>query len=313
VLTFVASVPSPIADDPAKRIPFQRRLVEALQVVPGVDAVAFANQLPLDGCLSTNVYPMAGQRTSLMAISPDYFRAMGIFLRRGRLLSETDVRGDHAVAVISQSAATRYWGDPDPIGTYGRFLNPSGSRFQVVGIVGDVRNDGLGNPPVPDIYVLSALSNVQTMNFVVRSSSPIAVLLPEIRRAVLSVDPELPIHKVASMRDIIRQSMTLERAASILTAFFALVALLLATLGVYGVVSYFVRHRRVEIGTRMALGATSRSVLSLIVGGGLTMAAVGVVVGGLLGLGAAVYLVRAFQIGNVGPGPFVSATAIVVQ
>jgi serine phosphatase RsbU (regulator of sigma subunit) len=149
------------------------------------------------------------------------------------------------------------------------------------------------------------------MNFVVRSARPVAALLPEIRHAVQSVDPELPIHQVASMRDIIQRSMTLERAASVLTAFFALAALLLATLGVYGVVSYFVRNRRVEIGTRMALGATSRSVLSLIVGGGLTMAALGVLVGGLLGLGAALYLVRAFEIGNIGPAPFVSATAIV--
>jgi predicted permease len=321
VLTFVASIPRPIADDPAKRIPFQRRLVEALQIIPGVDAVAFANQLPLDGCcFGTNIYPegrladlMAGQRTSLMAISPDYFRVMGIPLRRGRLLSETDVRDDYAVSVISQSAATRYWPDREPIGTYGRFESPSGSRFQVVGVVGDVRNDGLGNPPVPDIYILSALPvpNVERMNFVVRSGRPVAALLPEIRRAVQRVDRELPIDQVASMPGIIQRSMTLERAASVLTTFFALAALLLATLGVYGIVSYSVRHRRVEIGTRMALGATSRRVLSLIVGGGLTVTAVGVVVGSLLGLGAALYLVRAFGIGNIGSVPFVLATAIV--
>jgi serine phosphatase RsbU (regulator of sigma subunit) len=178
-------------------------------------------------------------------------------------------------------------------------------------VVGDVRNDGLGNPPVPDFYVLPAIANVATMNFVVRSERPAATLLPEIRRAIQSVDPELPIHQVATMRDIIGRSMTLERAASVLTAFFAATALLLATLGVYGVVSYFVRQRRIEIGTRLALGATSRNVLSLIVGGGLTMAGIGVVVGGLLGLAAAVYLARAFEIGNVGPAPFLSATAIV--
>ena len=319
VMTFVASIPSSIADDPAKRIPFQRRLVEALRVIPGVDAVAFANQLPLDGCcLGTDIYPegrpadlMAGQRTSLMAISPDYFRAMGIPLRRGRLLGETDVHDDHAVAVISQSAATRYWTDRDPIGTYGRFGNPGGSRFEVVGVVGDVRNDGLGNPPVPDIYILSGPANVETMNFVVRSARPVATLVPEIRGAVQNVDRELPIHQVASMREIIQRSMTLERAASVLTAFFAVAALLLATMGIYGVVSYFVRLRRVELGTRMALGATRRGVLSLIIGGGLTMAALGVMVGGLLGFLASLYLVRALQIGNVGLVPFVSATAIV--
>jgi predicted permease len=319
VLTFVASIPGPIGDSAAKRIPFQRRLVEAVQRIPGVDAVAFTNQLPLAGCcFGTSIYPegragdlQAGQRTSLMVISPDYFRAMGIPLKRGRLLSDSDIRDSEAVVVISQSAAVTYWGDRDPIGTYGRFGTPGGSRFQVVGVVGDVRNDGLANPPVPDFYVLPATANVETMNFVVRSARPAATLLPEIRRAVHSVDPELPIHQVASMRDVIQRSMTLERAASVLTAFFAVAALLLATLGVYGVVSYFVRQRRVEIGTRLALGATSRSVLSLIVGGGLTMASLGVAIGGLLGLAAALYLARAFGIGNVGPTPFLSATAIV--
>jgi len=319
VLTFVASVPAPIADDSAKRIPFQRRLVEALQAIPGVDAVAFANQLPLDGCcFGTNVFPegrpadlLAGQRTSLMAITPDYFRVMGIPLRRGRLLRETDVRDDDAVVVISQAAATRYWAGRDPIGTHGRFATPTGSRFEVVGIVADVRNDGLGNPPVPDIYILSALPNVDVMNFVVRSTRPAAVLLPEIRRAVQNVDPELPIYQPASMHEIIQRSMTLARAASVLTAFFALAALLLATLGIYGVVSYFVRQRRVEIGTRMALGATTNRVLSLIVGAGLAMAVLGVVVGAVLGLGAVLFLVRAFEIGKVGAVPFISSTAIV--
>jgi len=214
--------------------------------------------------------------------------------------------------VISQSAATRYWGDRDPIGTYGRFVSPSGSRFQVVGVVGDVRNDGLGNPSVPDIYILSGLQRLETMYIVVRSARPDAALLPEIRRAVQSVDLELPIYQVARMRDIIQRSLTLGRAASVLTTLFALAALLLATLGVYGIVAYFVRHRRVEIGTRVALGATSRHVLSLIVSGGLMLAAVGVLAGGLLGLGAAVYLVRSFDIGNIGLVPFVSATAIIV-
>jgi predicted permease len=319
VLTFLASVPGPIAQDPAKRILYQRRLVEALQALPGVEAVAFANQLPLEGCcFGTSIYPeghptdvRAGQRTSLMVISPDYFRAMGIPLRRGRLLTDTDVRDDHAVVVISQSAAARYWGDRDPLGTFGRFQTPGGSRFQVVGIVGDVRNDGLGNPPVPDIYVLSPLARVETMNFVVRAAEPGAGLLSGIRGAIRSVDPELPIHRVSSMRDILLRSMTLERAASVLTAFFAAAALLLSMLGVYGVVAYLVRQRRVEIGTRVALGATSRSVLSLIVGGGLWMAGLGVALGVVLGGGAAYYLARAFEIGSVGPGPFISATAIV--
>jgi predicted permease len=319
VLTFVANIPDSTADDRAKSVAVQRRLIESVQAIAGVDAVAVANQLPLDGCcLGADVYPegspadrLAGQRTSLMAVSPDYFRAMGIPLRRGRLLNEIDARSDPAIAVISESAATRYWGDRDPLGTYGRFRNSGGARFQVVGVVGDVRNDGLGNPAVPDIYLLSALPRLETMFFVVRSARPVAALVPEIRRAVQSVDAQLPVYQIARMRDIIQRSMTLERAASVLTTLFALAALLLATLGVYGIISYFVRHRRVEIGTRVALGATPRSVLSLIVGGGVMLAVVGVLAGTLLGIGASLYLARIFEIANIGLVPFMSATGIV--
>jgi putative ABC transport system permease protein len=325
VLTFVTNSRAPTAvtgaseDDRARSLTLQRLLVESLQKIPDLDAVAVANQLPLNGCcFGGDIYPegtptdrMAGQRTSVMTVSPDYFLALGIPLRSGRLLNEIDVRSDPTLAVVSESAATRYWGGRDPIGTYGRFGNPGGSRFQVVGVVGDVRNDGLGNPPVPEIYILSTLRRLQTMYFVVRSARPVAALLPEIRRAVSSVDPGLPVHHVASMRDIIQRSMTLERAASVLTAFFALAALLLATLGVYGIVAYFVQHRRIEIGTRVALGATSRSVLSLIVRSGLQLAAIGVLAGSVLGYGAFLYLARTFEIGNVGPVPFVSAIAIV--
>jgi ABC-type antimicrobial peptide transport system permease subunit len=174
-----------------------------------------------------------------------------------------------------------------------------------------VRNDGLGNPAVPDIYILSNLRRLDTMYFVVRSARPIEALLPEIRRAVQSVDPELPIHHVASMRDVMQRSMTLERTASALTAFFAFTALLLATLGIYGIVSYFVRHRRVEIGTRVALGATSRHVLSLVGSGGLMLTGAGVLAGSLLGLVASLYLARTFAIANIGFVPFVSTAAIV--
>jgi putative ABC transport system permease protein len=247
-----------------------------------------------------------------MTVSPEYFRVMGIPLRRGRLLTPADEAvTDALVAVISQSAATRYWGDRDPIGAFGRFGATDGSRFQVVGVTGDVRNDGLGKAPVPEFYISSAAIKLETMEFVVRSTRPAGSIVPEIRRAVQSVDAELPIHQVATMNDIVRRSITLERAASLLTTLFALAALVLATLGIYGIVAYVVRLRRVEIGTRMALGATSRNVLALVVSGGMRTAALGVVVGAAIGLGSAVYLVRAFDLGAVGFMPFLAATVIV--
>ena len=149
------------------------------------------------------------------------------------------------------------------------------------------------------------------MNVAMRSTRSAASLLPDIRRVVRGIDPEQPIHDVATMRDIIRQTMTLQRVASLMTTLFAGAALLMAMLGIYGVVSYSVRQRTVEIGTRMALGATNRGVFSLIVGGGLKMAAIGVVAGGVAAIAAGSYLGRVWRIGEIGPLPFLYATVIV--
>jgi putative ABC transport system permease protein len=189
--------------------------------------------------------------------------------------------------VISQAAATRYWGTRNPIGTYGRLDGPTGARVRVIGIAADVTNDALGKPTVPEIYLPAYATRVESMRFVVRSGRPLESLLPDIRRAIRAVDPELPIVNVATMRDVIGQTITLERAASQVTAFFAASALLMALLGVYGVVTYSIRQRTVEIGMRIALGATSRGVLALVAASGLRMAAYGVLAGGAAVFGSA--------------------------
>jgi len=323
ILTFELSLPAPLAADSGKRVPVQLRIMQSLEAIPGVEHVAFANQTPLDGCcMGTTVYPegrpvdlSASQRTSLMTVSPGYFRAMRIPLRSGRTLTDRDAaEGITSIAtVISEGAAKRYWGAENPLGAYGRLGNAKGSRFQVVGIVGDVRNDGLSNPAVPDFYIHGFLPRVETMNFVVRSRRPAGALAADIRRVVRTIEPEQPIHNIATMREIIRKSMTLERVSSFITAFFAGAALLMAMLGVYGVVSYSVRQRTVEIGTRMALGATGRGVLSLIVGDGLKMAGYGVVAGGFAAAAAAYYLGRIFKIGELGPAPFLYSMAILAM
>jgi putative ABC transport system permease protein len=249
-----------------------------------------------------------------MAVSEGYFRAMRIQLRHGRFFSAGDALTSASAvpAVVSQAAATRYWGTQDPIGTYGRLDEPDGPRFHVIGIAADVRNDALRNPTVPEIYIPAYATRVEGMRFVVRSGRPLESLLPDIRRAIRTVDPELPMVDVATMRDVIGRTITLERAASRVTAFFAASALLLALLGVYGVVAYSIRQRTVEIGMRIALGATSRGVLSLVVASGLRMAAYGLLAGGFAAFGSARYLGRVFDIGEVGPVPFLYSTAIVV-
>jgi putative ABC transport system permease protein len=319
VVTFTLTVPGPIARDDATRVPFQKRLVDAVKAIGGVDAVAFANQLPLNGCcMGAAIYPdgrpvdvSTSQRTSLMAVSPDYFRVMRVPLRRGRVLTERDLSNTVIYAVLNEAAAKRYWGEQDPIGAHGRFGSATGDPFQVIGIVGDVRNDGLTSPTVPEIYISSVIPRFESMNFVVRSARPAESLLADVRSAVRDIDPQQPIHAIATMDEIVRRSMTLARAASFLTAFFAGAALLMATLGVYGLVSYMVRQRRVEIGTRMALGATGSGVLALVTGGGMKMAAFGVTAGALAAFAATVYISRVFRIDEVGSIPFLYSTSAV--
>jgi predicted permease len=319
LLTFVLSLPGTMAAERGTRVPLQQRYVEALAAIPGVEKVAFASQLPLDGCCMTAaIYaegriddPAASQRTSLMAVSPTYFETMGIPLRRGRYLTGRDLAKDRIFAMLNEAAARRYWGADEAVGAYGRFNNPSGERFQVIGIVGDVKNETLDAPVVPEVYILSSIPRVETMNFIVRSSRASASLLTDIRRVVQSIDPEQPIHNVATMSEIVQRSMTLERVASVMTGFFAASALLLAMLGVYGVVSYSVRQRTVEIGTRMALGASRQGVLALIVQDGLKMTAYGAVAGAVGALVAAFYLGQVLERIALGPAPFAYSTVAV--
>ena len=319
LLTFELTVADSAHASVEKLWPYQKRLIETLEAIPGVVDVALANQLPLNGCcFSTTIYsegreanPREMQRTSFVLASPGYLRTMQIPLRRGRFVNERDASNDRLSVDINQAAATRYWPNQDPVGAYGHLSSPQGNRFQVVGVVGDVKNDGLSGPTVPEIYLTGAAVAVNPMLFVVRSPLPPVRLIGEVRRAIQGVDPSQPIHDVKTMNEIADASLSLERVSSFMTAFFALAALLMTALGVYGVVSYSVRQRTVEIGTRMALGAVGRDVLSLVVGGGLKVAGYGLVLGGIMAGIAAWLLIRAVEIPTVGVLPFIASTAIV--
>ena len=319
VVTFVVSVPGTIAQHDDKRRPYQQRLVDAIRAVPGIDHVALASSVPLDGCCSSvTIYPEGrdidanrSSRMSVVAVSPDYFETMRIPLLKGRLLTERDVSRSTMLVVISAATARQYWDSDDPVGAFGRFNRPDGQRFEVVGVVGDVRNDGLGKPSVPEIYISSAIQSVETTHFVVRSTRSAGLLAPEIRTAVRGVDPEQPVYGIRAINDVIAVSITLERVAASMTAFFAGAALVLATLGVYGMVAYSVRQRTVEIGTRMALGASGQHVLSLVVREGLLLAAIAVVAGGAVTFAAAGTLRSFMEIGAPGPAPYFYATTIV--
>ena len=297
----------------------QARFTSALAQIPGVTTVALTNQLPLAGCcLTTSLYPDGVQlgrefyqRTSFMAVTPDYLTTMQIPLRAGRALDARDIGEEPISVMINEQTARTYWPGASALGSYGRLSDPNGTRFQVVGIVGDVKNEGLGDPTVPEVYLSNAFVTLNPLRFVVRSPLPPATLVPEIRRAIRSVDPAQPIHALATMREIADQSLSLPRVGSVLTTFFALAALLMATLGIYGVVSYAVRQDSVELGTRMALGALDRELVGTVVGGGLKMAAVGIVIGAVAAIASTSILFRVFDVERIGVLPFVASAALV--
>jgi serine phosphatase RsbU (regulator of sigma subunit) len=293
-------------------------LIRALEAIPGVSGAGFANQLPLAGCcMSTTIYPEGrdssldvSARVSFLPVSPTYFQTMRIPLRAGRLLTYQDRPKDGMLGVINYAAARFYWPDRDPVGAVGHFGSQTGTRFQVIGVVGDVRNNGLANATVPEVYLLGPLVAFNPVNFVVRSTRPAESLLPDIRRAIRGVDPLAPIHDVATMDEIAEKSLTLERASSFMMTFFAAAALLMASLGVYGVVSYSVRQRTVELGTRMALGAVGSDVVKLVVGGGLQMAALGCLLGAAVVLAVASRLSQWFEITDLRVLPLLASLAI---
>ena len=318
LLTFQLNVPERVAGNTAQRVVYEQRMLDAVRAIPGVTDAAFVNQLPWSCCFSTTIYAeghpadlRVTQRTSFLFASPDYWHAMRIPLRSGRLLTDHDTSETLAPVVINQAAAAAYWTNQNPVGAFGHFSTPDGDRFQVVGVVGNIRNDGLDKPPVPEIYLPGKIAFMNPLNFVARSTRPPESLAPEVRRAIQGVDPVQAIYHVATMDALAHESLSLERVGSFMVTFFAIAALAMATLGIYSVVSYSVRQRTMEIGTRMALGAIGRDVLALVLGSGIRMAAVGVALGGAAVVAAAWVLVRSFGIHDLGVLPFVSSTAIV--
>jgi len=317
LLTFQLSAPGRVAGAGAL-VPFQKRLIEALEAIPGVTNAAVVNQLPLDGCCMGGTVHVEGRppgdegrRVSFLFVTPGFLPAMGIPLRAGRFLTEADTSEDVLYAVVNQAAVRRYWPDRNPVGAMGRLNRPDGNRFQVIGVIGDVRNDGLNTVPEAELYLLAAVIPVNPMNLVVRSSLPPDRILSDVRRAVQSIDRTLAIHDERLMTDIVQDSLQLERVSSLVMTFFGLAALLLATLGIYGVVSYGVRQRTVELGTRMALGAVSRDLMRMVVGSGLKMAAIGMVVGALALAGSVALLARALDVRDVSWVPFALSIGVV--
>jgi predicted permease len=302
---------------PEARRSEQARLLDALRQTPSVTAAAFASG-PAPGCgsgstsISVEGRPQdaLGQRICITLATPDFFATMRIPLRAGRLLSESDQSRDAPNVVINEAAVRAYWAGRDPIGSSARFA-PDGDPFTVVGVVGDVRNNGRAKPTNPELYLPVAYAGVNPMNVVVRSDLPADRVIGALRHAIQQTDPTLGMEDVRTVNDIVRDLLQLERLSSLIMTFFGLAALLMATLGIYGVLSYFVRQRTVELGTRMALGAVNRDLVALVLGGGLKLSLAGVGVGAVALVGGVWLLVRYLEVANFGWLPFAASTTVV--
>src|SRR6266851_3388709 len=299
-----ASIWLPVPNDPkadpyagiAPQTVFVRETLRRVRAIPGVELAGITSALPASG--QTFNVPLAvedrpvessqGLRAEVILVSPGYFEVMRTPLIRGRLFAENDEAGKEQVAIIDEATAQHYWGDRDPLGRRVRFGQNANARWlSIVGIVKDVKHDGLDLDGVPHIYAPMYQRQGRVFSIVVRTSLSASILEPQIRHEVQSVDPGLPLFNVRSMREVMDDSLAPRRFSSTMVGGFAAVALLLASLGIYGLLAYMVGQKSHEIGVRIALGAQPSDILALILRRGMLLSGTGIFAGLLLAAVAA--------------------------
>ena len=279
----------------ARQVTFYRELGRGLNAIPGVERAGFVSHLPgastaFNFALGIEDRP-ANSGDNLRAreimVSPNYFQVMQTPLVRGRFFTETDEDGKPRVAIIDKSTALRYWPDRDPLGR--RIRMGTGEWMTIVGMVADIKQDGLDVDGFPHIYapMYQKFDPAEGYIFrdvaiVSRTSLPVSAIEPEIRRLVERLDPALPVYDVTSMNELLDRSLAAHRFSAQLVSGFAVLSLLLAAIGIYGVLAYMVGQRSREIGVRMALGASPLDIRKLILRRGAVLACAGVAAGVIL-------------------------------
>ena len=298
ILTMNLSLPDSKYDTPLKRATFYKSLTERLETVPGIRSAGAVMFLPLrvsilsfrigvNGFVVQGRPPVPQDQRPLAdyrIATPGYFGTMGIALRQGRLLDAHDDLNSKRVALVNEAMVRKHFVHENPLGQHLVMGEPT----EIVGVVADAKMYGLDAPVEPAVYVPHMQHPAVSMGVTVRTAGDPAAMTPAVRREILKLDAEQPISSVRTMVDVLSDSLMLRRATMLMLMVFALLALTLATVGIYGLTAYSVSRRTHEIGLRVALGASRPQILRLVVGRGLVTS----IIGAAAGVGAALVLTR---------------------
>ena len=327
VLTFRLDLPSKKYDSATKRQAFFDNALSRLSALPGVETSAMISNLPFLGGPDTLFSIEGGHQqvdqgaANFRFVTPQAFAALRIPLERGRVLSDGDNATSMPVVVVNQAFVRRYFTNGDSLGTQiwiGKPMGPGNSEpapRQIVGVVSDIHESSLADPPEPTMYIPYAQNpDAGGGFFTLRTTRAPLASVPDVRAAMHTLDPDLPVARVRTMQQVVENSTQDWRARATLLGGFGGLALIIAAIGVYGVISYSVAQRTQEMGVRIALGANRRQLLTLVLGQGMRTAAIGIAIG----LAAAFALTRLmrnllFAVSATDPLTFISVTFLLVM